>query len=96
MRRVVFAQLARRDLERIETHWINDRPDYIADFLIAAQTAFALIKENPGIGSPTGSAQLRRWRIGKTPYLMLYRFNRTELRIMRVHHESQNWRPVSE
>lgn len=92
MRRLVWARRARSDLESIERYWLDERPDYVAKVMAATRHAIALLLETPGAGSPVGSPDLRRWRLGKTPYLMLYRVSRTELRVLRIHHERQNWR----
>ena len=91
MRRVVWARKAQSDLESIERYWLSERPGYVANVMAAARHAIAFLLETPGAGSPVGSRDLRRWRLGKSPYLMLYRASRTELRVVRIQHERQNW-----
>lgn len=92
MRRVSWAQQARRDVAEIRDHWINERPDYVAEVLAGSHAGLRLLIENPGLGSPVGVKDYRRWRVGRTPYLIIYRFDRRELRVLRVRHDRQNWR----
>jgi plasmid stabilization system protein ParE len=92
VRRVSWAQQARRDVDEIKDHWIDERPDYVGEVLAGTQAALRLLIETPGLGSPVGLRDYRRWRIGRTPYLIFYRFDRRELRVLRVRHERQNWR----
>jgi toxin ParE1/3/4 len=50
--------------------------------------------ERPGLGSPTGQHDTRKWRVRGTPFLLLYRILVDgTVEILRVHHTAQNWRP---
>lgn len=92
MRRLSWSHSARRDLEAIESRWISERPDFVAELFAAARESIDFLGETPGAGSPVGSTKLRKWRIGRTPYLMLYRFTRDAVLVLRVYHDHQNWR----
>lgn len=51
--------------------------------------------ERPGLGSPTGRQGTRKWRIKRTPFLLLYRIRKDgAVEILRVRHAAQDWRPA--
>lgn len=93
MRRLIWSESARHDLELIESYLLREKPEYYADLLSLTRQSARFLLETPGAGSPIEASGLRKWRIDRTPYLMVYHFTRHELRILRVHHESQDWRP---
>lgn len=92
MRELAWSLQARRDLEGIRDFLVEGRPDLWLELLIEAKASTDFLLETPGAGSPIEISGLRKWRIGKTPYLIFYRFSKREVRIIRIHHASQDWR----
>ena len=91
MRRLVFADPAKQDIADIESYW-REREDLIVGFYNAVREATDFLLETPGGGPPIDGSHRRNWRLGRTPFLIIYRVARTELRILRVVHQSRNWR----
>ena len=88
---VRWSRRARRDLDAIRTYWIDERPDYWEAVLFGAAKALSFFVEIPGDGSPHTGGR-RKWRIGRTPYFLLYRLDSTALVVTQVVHARQNWR----
>jgi toxin ParE1/3/4 len=91
VKRLSFAEQARRDLRDIESYW-KERADLVEAFYAAVRDATHFLMETPAAGAPVDPTGLRKWRVGRTPFLLLYRATQSELRIFRVVHRSQNWR----
>lgn len=89
--RVVVADEAERDLDAAEAYWLKRDPALYRSLTVALEEAVAFLRQTPGAGSPTGN-QRRKWRIGRTPYLLLYDVNDDALRLLRIRHQSENWR----
>ena len=93
MRQLSWGQRAKRDLEKIQDFWLPEDPDFVGTLLTSILRSGRFLIETPGAGSPVDKSGLRKWRLGRTPYLIFYRVSKHEVRIVRVRHEHENWQP---
>ena len=91
MREVRFSASAERDLRALETYWMPRDPELVRAFYAEAKKALRFVAETPGAGSPVFGLKQRKWRVGRTPFLLFYTFDRTSLHVDRVRHEHENW-----
>ena len=75
---VIPHELANRDVDDALAHYVNEAPvDVALGFIDALEHAYALIGQQPGIGSPRwghelGLPGLRAWPLTRYPYLVFY------------------------
>ncbi len=50
-----------------------------------------MLQQHPQAGQMVDDDGLRKWRVARTPYILLYRDTGTTLRIVRVMHAAQDW-----
>jgi plasmid stabilization system protein ParE len=93
VRRLIYAHRAKEDIADIEGYW-RDRDDLIVGFYRALRDATDFLLDTPGGGTPVEGSNRRKWKVGRTPFLIIYRATHAELRVLRVVHQSQNWRPL--
>jgi toxin ParE1/3/4 len=91
VRRLLYADTAKQDIADIESYW-RERDDLIVGFYQAVREATGFLLQTPGGGTPLEGSTSRKWKLGRTPFLIIYRATRDELRILRVVHQSRNWR----
>jgi toxin ParE1/3/4 len=86
-----WALRARLDLFDIADNY--DRIDTaISDRLLAEiETAPLFLTEHPHAGALVSRSGLRKWRVRRTPFILLYRVSRTAVEVARVVHHATNW-----
>jgi toxin ParE1/3/4 len=86
-----WALRARLDLFEIADHY--DRIDpAIGDSLLAEiETAPLFLTGHPHAGPLVFQSGFRKWRVRRTPFILLYRVSRTSVEVARVVHHSTNW-----
>ncbi len=85
-----WTRLAQADLARID-EWHSHRDlDFAARLGFEALAEARRAADAPGLGSPT-DLRLRKWRVGKTGYLLFYREVDGQTEIVRMRHERENW-----
>lgn len=89
--RVTWSLRAQDDFNIIYRQALEDDARYALNLVSALEKAMARLSEFQQIGTPVGSADHRKWRLGRTPFLMIYRTSQQGLHILRVHHERQDW-----
>lgn len=88
---VKWSRDAQRDLAGIDDYY---RPLNSAAALKIARSAVGaarFLAGNPSAGEQLADGNVRRWRVARTPYLLLYRPEPAALRILRVIHASRDW-----
>ena len=91
MTRVVWAAAATRDLTAVKT--------YLEQFSsVAAQAeinrlvlATYWLLDNPLVGPAIGREDLRKWKPRGARHLLLYRPFEEGIKVVRIHHERENW-----
>jgi toxin ParE1/3/4 len=93
MRQVHWTAPAEWDLEEIDDYWCGcsvERADEILDVIRESGDFLAGL---PKAGPALEEADLRKWRIAGTNYILVYRLIRDGVQILRVRHTSEDWRP---
>ncbi|ESZ89103.1 MAG: plasmid stabilization protein [Blastomonas sp. CACIA14H2] len=88
--RVTWSLRAQDDFNIIYRQALDDDARYALNLVSALEKAIARLSEYPQVGTPVGSADHRKWRLGRTPFLMIYRTSQQGLHILRVLHERQD------
>ncbi|MBX9881149.1 MAG: type II toxin-antitoxin system RelE/ParE family toxin [Sphingomonas sp.] len=91
MRQLLWARRARNDLFEIAAHYRELDPDLEFTILERVETAPLILLDFPEIGAPTAWADIRKWRVAATPFLLLYRAGRQRVEIRRVLHYARDW-----
>jgi plasmid stabilization system protein ParE len=89
---LIWSHPARRDLYAIAAYYGRLDPSLPEIFLERIEEAPLVLLDFPGLGSPTRSADVRRWRVPKTPFLLLYAEVSKGIQIRRVIHDRSDWR----
>jgi toxin ParE1/3/4 len=63
--------------------------------LAQAVAAGRMLQQHPQAGQMIDDDGMRKWRVARTPYILLYRDTGTILRIVRVMHAAQDWQSES-
>ena len=84
---------ARADLRRID-RWLTDNAsgEIARRMLVAIGERSTLLLDFP-LAGPIGDDEERSLRVTGTPYILIYRLRPTEIEILRVHHNRQDWQP---
>ncbi|MBA2918162.1 hypothetical protein GON01_04155 [Sphingomonas sp. MAH-20] len=90
--RAELSAAALRDLEAIERYWVPRDPDLYRDLTRALENTFEFLLDRPSAGSIVEKSSVRKWRIGRTPFLLFYRTKPDLLFVTRIRHQHQNWR----
>ena len=90
--RAELSVAALRDLERIERYWVPRDPPLYRDLTEALERALDFLLDTPFAGSMVEKSNVRKWRIGRTPFLLFYRIKPDLLFVTRIRHQHQNWR----
>lgn len=88
---VRWALSARADLFAIADHYDGIDPDITDAMLARIGSAPAILREHPRAGEPVGR-DLRKWRVRRTAFALLYRVREGHVEIARVVHAATDWR----
>ncbi|GGE88158.1 type II toxin-antitoxin system RelE/ParE family toxin [Sphingomonas prati] len=92
MSEVRWSRRAQADLITIDDYLAAIDPDLANTVGKAALTASAFLGEHPHAGSRV-HADVRKWRVASSRYLLLYRVEPSGVLILRVRHDSEDWVP---
>jgi toxin ParE1/3/4 len=90
---IIWSVSAQRDLAEIDLHYLSIDPDLADRIGRAALAAARFLAENPMAGPAVEGTNKRKWIVRGTPYLIFYRAENDRLRIVRVRHMAQDWKP---
>jgi toxin ParE1/3/4 len=91
MRKIVWTAPARNDLIGIEK-WLDEEAGSAVAVRVLSAIKFRcqFLQDFPHGGPPVGN-NLRKLRIHDTPYLIVYRIQKSGIDVVRVFHERQDW-----
>jgi plasmid stabilization system protein ParE len=92
MMRIVWTPPATGDLETIDDYWADHSAGSAEQVALKIEAAAAFLADFPKAGASLESGLARKWRVGATPYLLVYRIIGDRIEILRVYHERMNWR----
>jgi toxin ParE1/3/4 len=90
--KLVWSPQSRRDIERLQIFLRDDADQHFPKIAESIVWAGKLLAENPSLGPKHGKTDQRKWTVRGMPYILFYRTNGPELRILRVRHAKENWR----
>ncbi|BAY72660.1 type II toxin-antitoxin system RelE/ParE family toxin (plasmid) [Anabaena sp. FACHB-709] len=95
--RLIIKDRATEDLRHLANYiLVNGNADVAVKFLNAAETTFAQLQKNPGMGKVTQLVvsklgEIRQWRVKDfQDYLVFYRIQNTTIEILRVFHGARD------
>jgi len=93
VKRVRWAREARSDLAGIDAFYRPLDFDFAQRAITSAVAAGRFLLDWPRAGQLIEDAPpLRKWRIARTPYSLIYREESDGIRVLRVVHAAQDWR----
>lgn len=93
MLEVRWAKQALADLDHIDDYYFEKHRDFADRIGRAAVAGSFFLAEWPKAGSALGAGPRRKWRVKNSPYVLVYRAYADHLRILRVRHMREDWRP---
>ena len=82
--RVVYLRSAAADLRWLRSYYGRVFPDGAPKARVAVRRMEGLVLDNPFIGTATHRPEVRRLRIARTPFFVLYRPTPERIEILRV------------
>ncbi|WP_307116939.1 type II toxin-antitoxin system RelE/ParE family toxin [Sphingomonas kyeonggiensis] len=92
MNRARWTPPAQDDLAALDDESSQLSPEYARRIGREALAAARFLAENPGAG-PVVEGPVRKWRVLRTDYVLLYRIVAGGVEILRLHHAMRDWRP---
>jgi len=86
---IVWSPLALKRLREIRAYVALDKPEAAERLATRIVAVVEALKSHPRLGRPGASPGVRELVIGGTPYIVLYRFQRTRVVITTVWHGAQ-------
>jgi toxin ParE1/3/4 len=83
---LVWSPLARRRLEQIHDYVAQDKPEAAKRLGARIVAVVELLKDHPYLGRIGAEPRVRELVIGGTPYIVLYRVRRGQIRINTIWH----------
>lgn len=88
---VTWSRRAQADFTAIFSRALDEDARYALNLVEALDAAMVRLADFPRLGTPIGSQGHRKWRLAKTPFLLIYADEDRGLHILRVCHERQDW-----
>ncbi len=92
MKRIIWSGPARRDLDQVALYYEPIDPDYADRLTTTAVEAGRWLAGHPSAGTLIAASDIRKWRVARTPYVLLYRASPETLRVLRLIHTAQDWK----
>ena len=89
--RLEWADTTEDDLNRIIAHYAEIAPSSAMELIERIAVAPKPLLDFPFIGPETDVDGLRKWRVAKTPFLLLYTVESARVVVVRVVDARSNW-----
>lgn len=87
---VTWSRQAQRDFTAIYKRALEEDARYALNLVESLDAALTRLANFPRLGTPVGSHGHLKWRLGKTPFLLIYADEDRGPHILRVYHERQD------
>ncbi|TPG20497.1 type II toxin-antitoxin system RelE/ParE family toxin [Sphingomonas koreensis] len=94
MRAIKWSRSAQIDIAGIDDFYHTLNPGFARRVGLETINAAKLLADRPELGQIVPDSPYRKWRVGKTPYLVFYRFDANTFRIVRIVHAARDWRSL--
>ena len=91
MSRTFWTRVAQADLDQIIDTYLDLGTDHGLRVAELALAAGRFLGENPHAGEQVDT-MVRKWRVGGTDFILLYRIALGRVEVLRVHQARQDWR----
>lgn len=91
MKALRWAEQTRLDLYEIADHHEAGGFGDGDDLLEQIYEALLVLCDFPFLGEPAGHADVRKWRLKGTPFLIFYRVLENAVEVVRVVHAASDW-----
>jgi len=91
MTAVLWSDLANADLEAIDDYWVGYGQDAAERVSARIEAAAAFLATMPRAGPVLKRQAARKWRIGQTPYVLIYRVTDLGIEVLRIRHGREDW-----
>jgi plasmid stabilization system protein ParE len=88
---LIWSYPARHDLFEIAAYYGRVAPAVSLDLLERIETSPLALLEFPQMGSPTRRRGIRKWRVPRAPFVLLYASNAEYVEVRRVLHDAMDW-----
>ncbi|WP_017672718.1 type II toxin-antitoxin system RelE/ParE family toxin [Blastomonas sp. AAP53] len=88
---VTWSRRAQADFTAIYNRALDEDARYALNLVESLDAALARLADFSRLGTPVGSHGHCKWRLGKTPFLIIYADEDRGLNILRVYHERLDW-----
>lgn len=90
---VRWAPTAQRDIGQIATRLVEIDPSLARDTVVAIRASSWRLADYPLSGPAIGVGELRKFTVGRLPYVLVYRVVGGFVEIARVRHAHEDWAP---
>lgn len=90
MRRLLWSAQAQLDLALIDDQLFVEDPDFANRVALSAVYSARFLPDWPSAGATICENAHSKWPIKKTPYILIYSPDKTDVSILRVYHERQD------
>ena len=84
---------AQRDFANIDDFYADKSPEFAERVGDAAIAVGRLLQRHPEAGETMDLGDVRKFNVGDTPYILLYRILIDRVQILRVRHVREDWKP---
>jgi len=91
MKRVDWTEPAESDLQAIDDYWCGHSVERADQMLETIRKAGDFLAGLPKAGPALEKDDARKWSVGGTNYILIYRLAGDSVQILRVHHSQEDW-----
>ncbi len=91
--KIIWSTLAQIELENAIADAEEADPAWADAILAEIERAELLLKRHPRAGPAIDQSEKRKLRLGRLPFMLVYRLRDANIEIGRLHHTKADWRP---
>lgn len=95
MRSTSWTSVALVDLTFVIDYFDDKAPEYAERLGDRAVESGRFLADHPFAGAPIAGSECRKWRIGKSPFLLIYKVLPDSIQILRLRHDRSDWQAES-
>ena len=93
MAKIKWSVPAEIDVITIDDFYRGDNPDIADRTSTDIVSSARFLAQHPRIGATVEGTSYRKWRVSKSPYILLYRPILNGVEILRIRHMREDWKP---
>lgn len=84
---------ARQDFARIDEFYADKSPEFAERVGDVAIETGRVLEQHPLAGEGIDFGEARKFKVGRTPFILIYRVLPDRVQILRVWHVREDWKP---